>query len=74
MGVIKMKRKEVVFTIDTKGGVTSTVRGIKGPSCRSVAEAFKSLGKVVSETRTNEYFENKTASTLVKGTTGMPEK
>ena len=68
-----MKRKEIVFTINKNGEIASTVRGTKGPSCRSIAEAFKSLGKVISETRTNEYFENQKICTLVETTTGKPE-
>ncbi|MFC1812590.1 DUF2997 domain-containing protein [Thermodesulfobacteriota bacterium] len=68
-----MKRKEIVFTIDKNGGVTTTVEGIKGSSCTRIAEAFKSLGKVIREKRTSEYFENNEVSTLVKGTTGISE-
>ena len=63
-----MQRKEIVFTINQKGEITSTIKGVKGGSCARISEAFKSLGTVVGETRTDEYFETEDVNILVKGT------
>ncbi len=68
-----MKRKEIVFTINKNGEITSTIKGIKGSSCSSITGALKSMGKVVAEIRTSEYFEKGVVSTCVKGTTGKTE-
>ena len=52
-----MERKEIMFDIDHKGGITFTVKGVKGRSCVDLAEGIKALGKVVEERRTTEFFE-----------------
>jgi hypothetical protein len=62
-----MKRKEVIFTIDQKGTVTWTIKGVKGSRCAGIAEAFKSLGPVVAEEKTGEYYEKEDVLTSVHG-------
>lgn len=62
-----MKRKEVIFTIDRQGSVSWTVKGGKGGQCSGIAEAFKTLGSVVREERTGEYYEKEEALNLIHG-------
>ncbi len=68
-----MKKKEIHFIIDTSGQITSTVKGIKGSSCSSVTDAFKTLGEVVSKERTSEYFEKENTKNFVYGSTGKAD-
>jgi hypothetical protein len=56
MEVKTMQRKEISFIIDSEGNIASTIKGIKGASCAGVADEIKSLGKVMQEKRTEEYF------------------
>ena len=65
-----MKRKEIHFIIGTDAGITFTVKNIKGPSCKAIAEEFKSLGKVIKETRTSEFMEKGEVKATVKSMTG----
>jgi len=62
-----MKRKEVIFTIDQKGAVSWTIIGVKGGQCSGIAEAFKTLGLVVKEERTGEFYEKEETLNLIHG-------
>ncbi|MBN1472942.1 MAG: DUF2997 domain-containing protein [Syntrophaceae bacterium] len=53
-----MKRKEIEFVIRPDGSFETTIKGAKGGSCKNIAEAFKTLGKVLSESRTSEFYED----------------
>lgn len=53
-----MKRKEIHFVIDREGNIHSTIKGVKGSGCSLIAEEFKSLGQVVGQEQTNEFFES----------------
>lgn len=61
-----MKRKEIHFVIDCQGNVVSTINGIKGSSCKEVADEIRSLGRLLHEKRTEEYFA-KEVNTCVVG-------
>jgi len=52
-----MQRREIHFVIDREGNIHSTVKGVKGSGCSLVAEEFKSLGQVVGQEQTNEFYE-----------------
>jgi hypothetical protein len=70
MGVMKMKRKEIHFSINPSGGITITVKGVKGASCKDIVEEFKKLGKVVQEIRTGDFFERGEVKNVVRSTMG----
>jgi hypothetical protein len=57
MEVKQMNRREIHFEIDRDGNITSTIQGIKGSLCETVATEFKSLGKVTEQNPTNEFYE-----------------
>jgi hypothetical protein len=57
MEVKPMNRKEIHFVIERDGSITSTVKGIKGSLCRTVAAEFSTLGQVTEQNPTNEYYE-----------------
>jgi len=56
-----MKSKEILFSIDENGEITSTVKGIKGSTCQDIAKAFETIGKVTRQERTHEYYEKETS-------------
>jgi hypothetical protein len=61
-----MQRKEIHIIIDGEGNIASTIKGIKGASCASIAEEIKELGDVLQEKRTDEYFaKQKTTSVFI---------
>jgi hypothetical protein len=51
-----MKRREIHFVIDRDGNIHSTINGVIGSSCSVIAEEFKSLGRVLKQEQTNEFF------------------
>ena len=53
-----MNRKEIHFVIERDGSITSTVKGIKGSRCQTVAAKFNTLGQVTKQNPTNEYYES----------------
>jgi hypothetical protein len=53
-----MNRREIHFVIDRDGNIQSTVKGVKGSGCSIVAEEFNSLGQVVGQEQTNEFYES----------------
>ena len=59
-----MNRKEIHFVIDREGNIQSSIKGIKGSSCSSVAEEFNDLGQVVEQQQTNEFYESCNSSKL----------
>ena len=52
-----MNRKEIHFVIEPDGNITSTIKGIKGSHCSTVAAEFKGLGQVTEEKPTHEFYE-----------------
>ena len=59
-----MNRKEIHFVIDQEGNIQSTIKGLKGPTCSAITEAFRDLGQVIEQQQTNEYFESGTSSQI----------
>ena len=60
-----MQRKEISFIIDSEGNIASTIKGIKGASCAEVADEIKSLGEVLQQKRTDEFFVTDKSTTVV---------
>jgi hypothetical protein len=52
-----MERKEIHFVIDREGTIQSTIEGIKGSACGSLAAEIEKLGQVVKQARTKAYYE-----------------
>jgi len=52
-----MKRKEIHFVIDHDGNIQSTIRGIKGSGCSTIAAEIEKLGRIVKLERTKEFYE-----------------
>jgi len=42
--------------IDEDGNITSEVDGIKGPSCEGLMDFLKSIGNVVDDKKTDDYY------------------
>lgn len=59
-----MDRKEIHFIIDREGNIQSTIQGVKGTACNSLAAEFKDLGQVVEQQPTNEFYETGNRSKL----------
>ena len=59
-----MKREEIHFLIDREGNVQSTIKGVKGSACSSLAAEFEDLGQVIGQQPTNEFFETGNSSIL----------
>ena len=58
MEVKPMNRKEIHVVIERDGSIISTVKGIKGSLCQTVAAQFNTLGQVTEQNPTNEYYES----------------
>jgi len=52
-----MNRKEIHFVIDRDGNVQSTIKGMKGSTCDTIAKEIEKLGQVVKQERTKEFYE-----------------
>ena len=52
-----MNRKEIHFIIDRKGNIQSTIKGIKGSGCGSIAMEIEKLGRTAKLERTKEFYE-----------------
>ena len=59
-----MHREEIHFTIDREGNVQSTIKGIKGSACSSLAAEFEDLGQVIGQQPTSEFFETANSAIL----------
>jgi hypothetical protein len=52
-----MQRHEIEILVDSGGLVTGRVAGIKGKSCKAIAELLGSIGRTESAEPTHEYHE-----------------
>jgi len=52
-----MERKEIHFVIDREGTIQSTINGVKGSACSSIAAEIEKLGRVIKQKRTNAFYE-----------------
>ncbi len=65
-----MNRKEIYFIIDREGNIQSTFKGIKGTSCSLLAEQMKTMGHIINETKTDEYFQKASENLLITDNAG----
>ena len=52
-----MERKEIHFVIDREGTIQSTINGVKGSACSSIAAEIEKLGRVIKQKRTKAFYE-----------------
>ncbi len=52
-----MEKREIHCVIDGQGNLSFAIRGVKGSSCRELAEVLKRLGRPLAEQRTAEYYQ-----------------
>jgi Protein of unknown function (DUF2997) len=52
-----MHRTEIHFVIDRDGNIQSTIKGIKGSGCGTLAAEIEKLGRVAKLERTQEFHE-----------------
>lgn len=52
-----MQRQEIEVTIRPDGSVEYTIKGVKGSACESISALLEQLGKVETESRTAEYYD-----------------
>lgn len=52
-----MNRQEIEITIRPDGRVEYTIKGVRGPACDSISALLEQLGRVESEERTAEYYD-----------------
>jgi hypothetical protein len=57
MEVNQMNRSEIHFVIDRDGNIQSTIKGIKGSGCGTIAAEIKKLGRVAKQEKTQEFHE-----------------
>ena len=57
MEVKQMNRTEIHFVIDRDGNIQSTIKGIKGSGCSTIAAKIEKLGRVAKQERTKEFYE-----------------
>jgi hypothetical protein len=57
MEVKQMNRTEIHFVIDRDGNIESTIKGMKGSGCSTVAAEIENLGRVVKHERTKAFYE-----------------
>jgi len=50
-------RKEIHFVVDRDGTIQSTITGVKGSACSSIAAEIEKLGRVVRQERTQAFYE-----------------
>lgn len=60
--------EEIKVTIDRKGGISYTVKGVKGKSCKELTKAIDALGTVTESKNTAEFCELPQAQGLRQST------
>ncbi len=67
------EKKELVFKIDNKGNIETSINGMKGEGCLELLKKLtENLGEVVKEERTGEFYESEVSS-YISSTTGQDE-
>ena len=51
-----MNYQEIHFIIDSKGQITTTVKGVEGKACVPLAAEWETLGTVLSRQRTGDFY------------------
>lgn len=59
-----MNREEIEIAVLPNGRVEYTIKGVKGPACDSLSALLEQLGRVETEERTGEYYEQEPESRL----------
>jgi hypothetical protein len=57
MEVNQMNRTEIYFVIDRDGNIQSTIKGIAGSSCGTIAAEIEKLGQVTKTERNKDFYE-----------------
>jgi hypothetical protein len=52
-----MNREEIEIAVLPDGRVEYTIKGLKGPACDSLSALLEQIGRVETEERTGEYYE-----------------
>jgi hypothetical protein len=52
-----MHRSEIHFVIDRDGNIQSTIKGIKGSGCGTIAAEIEKLGRAAWQEKTPEFHE-----------------
>lgn len=52
-----MQKEEIEITIHPDGQIEYTIKGVKGAVCDTISALLEQLGKIQSERRTGEYYE-----------------
>lgn len=53
----------ITVTVDEEGNFLFEVKGIKGDSCQGLSQWLRDMGDVVSEDKTDEFYERNTTRT-----------
>jgi hypothetical protein len=62
-----MNRQEIEIAILPDGRIEYTIKGVKGSACENLSALLEQLGKVQSEERTGEYYEQEGSVTVSTG-------
>jgi hypothetical protein len=60
-----MKRREIEFFVGGNGCVETTVKGVKGQSCRKIIEQMEDLGRLINLEPTDEFYAREKASVYI---------
>jgi hypothetical protein len=52
-----MQKEEIEITIRPDGQIEYTIKGVKGSACDTISALLAQLGKIQTEQRTGEYYE-----------------
>ena len=55
-----MNNQEIEISILPDGRVEYTIKGVKGAACEDISALLEQLGKVETEERTGEFYEDDT--------------
>lgn len=56
-GAMTSDYKEIVFTITRDGLLEYAIKGYKGGACEDLSKLFESMGALIEEKKTYEYYE-----------------
>ncbi len=56
----------IEIEIDEEGQITSTVNGLKGPSCEELTKWLEGLGETVEHRRTPDYYRQQQVGNRVR--------
>ena len=62
-----MNMQEIEIAIQPDGRIEYTIKGVKGSACENLSALLEQLGKIETEERTGEYYEQDTSATVSAG-------